>query len=86
MTASPMIIAVDAQLRHFILDQRKRKGLTQKDMATRLVIPQQSYARFEAAPERARVDRLMAVLRILEVEVIFGQRPTLEDLAQSHEW
>jgi HTH-type transcriptional regulator/antitoxin HipB len=52
---------------------RKEKGLTQVAIAERLGITQQSYAHFEANPEKATLDRLFKVLRMLDVEISLGQ-------------
>lgn len=52
---------------------RKGKGLTQAAMAERLGITQQSYAYFEANPATATVERLVTVLRMLNVEILLDQ-------------
>jgi HTH-type transcriptional regulator/antitoxin HipB len=52
---------------------RKERGLTQAAMAERLNISQQSYAYFEANPEKATLERLFTVLRMLDVEVTLKQ-------------
>ncbi|WP_321936978.1 helix-turn-helix transcriptional regulator [Paraburkholderia sp. J8-2] len=61
-----------SQLRPILVGFRKKAGLTQKDMAARLGISQQSYAAFEANPEAASVERLVRVLRLVDVEIKFG--------------
>jgi HTH-type transcriptional regulator/antitoxin HipB len=48
---------------------RKEKGLTQAAIAERLGITQQSYAHFEAKPQKATLDRIFKVLRMLDVEI-----------------
>ena len=57
------------QLPLFLTGFRKEKGLTQAAMAERLGISQQAYARFEANPETATLERLFLVLRTLDVEI-----------------
>ncbi|HEV3430164.1 MAG TPA: helix-turn-helix transcriptional regulator [Paraburkholderia sp.] len=58
-----------SQLRPMLLGFRKKAGLTQKELAQRLGISQQSYAAFEANPAAASVDRLFRVLRLLAVDL-----------------
>jgi len=52
---------------------RKEQGVTQAAMAERLGISQQSYAYFEAQPEKATLERLFTVLRMLNVEISLNQ-------------
>ena len=61
-----------SQLRPILVGFRKKAGLTQKDVAARLGISQQSYAAFEANPETASVERLVRVLRLVDVEIKLG--------------
>lgn len=61
-----------SQLRPILVGFRKNAGLTQKDVAARLGISQQSYAAFEANPEAASVERLVRVLRLVDVEIKLG--------------
>ncbi|WP_069266661.1 helix-turn-helix transcriptional regulator [Paraburkholderia nodosa] len=61
-----------SQLRPILVGFRKKAGLTQKDIAARLGISQQSYAAFEANPEAASVERLVRVLRLVDVEIKLG--------------
>ncbi|OYY10918.1 MAG: hypothetical protein B7Y67_14735 [Polynucleobacter sp. 35-46-11] len=60
-------------LRLFIRAFRKQKGVTQADMAEKLGISQQAYARFEGNPHSATFERLFLVLRILDVSVSMEQ-------------
>ena len=60
-------------LKLFIRAFRKQKGLTQADMAEKLGISQQAYARFEGNPQLATFGRLFLVLRILDVSVLMEQ-------------
>jgi HTH-type transcriptional regulator/antitoxin HipB len=52
---------------------RKLRGLTQAAMAEKLGITQQSYAYFEANPATATLERLLTVLRLLDVEISMDQ-------------
>uniref|UniRef100_UPI0013D1B480 helix-turn-helix domain-containing protein n=1 Tax=Klebsiella aerogenes TaxID=548 RepID=UPI0013D1B480 len=49
------------QLRHVLIGFRKIKGFTQKDVSERLAVTQQTYARLEANPASASIDRLYKV-------------------------
>lgn len=60
-------------LKLFIRAFRKQKGVTQADMAQKLGISQQAYARFEGNPQLATLERLFLVLRILDVNISMEQ-------------
>ncbi|MBU3640570.1 helix-turn-helix domain-containing protein [Polynucleobacter sp. Fuers-14] len=60
-------------LKLFIRAFRKQKGVTQADMAQKLGISQQAYARFEGNPQLATLERLFLVLRILDVKISLEQ-------------
>lgn len=57
------------QLRPYLVGFRKDKGLTQKDVAERLGVIQQTYARLEAAPASASIERLFRVFDVLGIEM-----------------
>ncbi|MEW4339691.1 helix-turn-helix transcriptional regulator [Chromobacterium vaccinii] len=57
------------QLRPLLLGLRKAAGLTQAQLAARLGVSQQSYARLEANPAAASVERLYRALRALDAEL-----------------
>ena len=57
------------QLRPLLIGFRKANGLTQKDVAERLGVTQQTYARLEANPVSASIERLFKVLTVLGVEI-----------------
>jgi len=58
-----------SQLRPLLLGFRKTKGLTQKDVAERLGVTQQTYARLEVNPASASIERLFRVFAVLGVEL-----------------
>ncbi|HCP1860403.1 helix-turn-helix transcriptional regulator [Enterobacter hormaechei] len=60
------------QLRPMLLGFRKVKGLTQKDVAERLGVTQQTYARLEADPASASIERLFRVFAVLGVEIVLS--------------
>lgn len=57
------------QLRPLLVGFRKANGLTQKDVSERLGVTQQTYARLEANPGSASIERLFRVFTILGVEM-----------------
>ncbi|HHN9425678.1 TPA: helix-turn-helix transcriptional regulator [Escherichia coli] len=57
------------QLRPLLIGFRKVNGLTQKNIAERLGVTQQTYARLEANPSSASVERLFKVFTVLGVEI-----------------
>ncbi|MEH3377087.1 helix-turn-helix transcriptional regulator [Enterobacter kobei] len=57
------------QLRPVLIGFRKIKGFTQKDVSERRGVTQQTYARLEANPASASIDRLYKVFSILGVEI-----------------
>ncbi|WP_454766335.1 helix-turn-helix domain-containing protein [Cupriavidus campinensis] len=62
-------IRIISQLRPILQGFRKSRGLTQAELAARLGVSQQTYARLEANPGRVSVERLHAVLQALDVEI-----------------
>jgi HTH-type transcriptional regulator/antitoxin HipB len=57
------------QLKHVLTGYRKVQGLSQKDMATKLCIKQQSYQYLESNPHKVSVGRLFRVLTLLNVKL-----------------
>lgn len=91
-------IRILSQLRPVLQGFRKARGLTQAELAARLGVSQQSYARLEANPGRASMARILAVLQALEVELALTQRgdaghpeagadaPRQPDTGQGEDW
>ena len=48
---------------------RKKRDLTQKEIADKMGISQQTYQQLESKPQNATIERLFKVLRLLEVRV-----------------
>ena len=63
-----------SQLRPTLIGFRKQKGLTQASLAQLLGITQQSYAKLEADPASASIERLFKVLQLLDVELILSEK------------
>lgn len=57
------------QLRPLLIGFRKANGLTQKDVSERLGVAQQTYARLEANPASASIERLFKVFSVLGVKI-----------------
>lgn len=60
------------QLRPFLVGFRKTRGLTQAELARRLDVTQQTYARMEANPATASFERIFRVFSILGVEIVLS--------------
>ncbi|MCA3182825.1 MULTISPECIES: helix-turn-helix transcriptional regulator [unclassified Cupriavidus] len=67
-------IRILTQLNPVLQGFRKSRGLSQADVAARLGVSQQSYARLEANPGRASMARVLAVLQALEVDLVLSPR------------
>ncbi|ARU92613.1 helix-turn-helix transcriptional regulator [Tatumella citrea] len=64
-----------SQLRLLLIGFRKAKGLTQKDLSEKLGVTQQTYARLEANPASASIERLFRVFSLLGVEMTLSSGP-----------
>ncbi|WP_109718099.1 helix-turn-helix domain-containing protein [Pantoea allii] len=73
------------QLRPLLIGFRKANGLTQKDVSERLGVTQQTYARLEANPARASMERLFRVFTILGVEVSLTSGKASSKMNQAEE-
>lgn len=60
------------QLRPLLVGFRKAKGLTQKEVSEKLGVTQQTYARLEANPAAASLERLFRVFNVLGIEMAFS--------------
>lgn len=67
-------IRILTQLNPVLQGFRRSRGLTQAEVAARLGVSQQSYARLEANPGRASMARVLAVLQALEVDLLLAPR------------
>lgn len=61
-----------SQLRSLLVGFRKAKGLTQKEVSEKLGVTQQTYARLEANPAAASLERLFRVFNVLGIEMAFS--------------
>lgn len=74
------------QLRPILQGFRRSNGLTQAQLAARLGVSQQSYAKLESAPEKASFERLFTILQILRIDLILTPRDQQDDAASRLEW
>ncbi|EKM5744996.1 helix-turn-helix transcriptional regulator [Enterobacter kobei] len=74
------------QLRPLLIGFRKVSGLTQKEVSERLGVTQQTYARLEASPASASMERLFRVFAVLGVEINLSSISSLSDTkpAETH--
>ena len=74
------------QLPAMLRSLRQRAGLTQTQLAERLGISQQSYARLEARPAAASVERLSKLLRALDAELVIHTRDDKQTTTSDEAW
>jgi len=72
-------------LRPMLLGFRKANGLTQKDVSERLGVTQQTYARLEANPASASIERLFKVFTVLGVEISLSSMANSSEMMPSGE-
>lgn len=76
------------QIKPILVGFRKTNNLTQKSLAEKLGISQQSYQTLESAPQKVTIERLFKVLSILGVKLQFidhkkiHAKPKNENLAE----
>lgn len=73
------------QLRPLLIGFRKTNGLTQKDVSEMLGVTQQTYARLEANPASASIERLFKVFSVLGVEINFSSGSITSEKTQTDE-
>jgi len=59
------------QIKPILVGFRKSHGLSQKALAEKLAISQQSYQTLESAPQKVTIERLFKVLSILDIKFQF---------------
>jgi HTH-type transcriptional regulator/antitoxin HipB len=63
-------VALPAQLRQLMRSLRKRRGLTQSDLAQRLGVGQSRVAAIERDPGAVSVEKLLEVLTLLDAQFL----------------
>lgn len=79
-------IITPEQLPAMLRGLRQSAGLTQAQLAERLGISQQSYARIEARPAAASVERLSKLLRALDAELVIHTRDDTQTTVSGEAW
>ena len=79
------------QLKPILVGFRKSNGLSQKALAEKLGISQQSYQALESAPQKVTLDRLFKVLMALGIKLQFldntkAAEPKPNNASQQDEW
>lgn len=67
-------IAIASQLSKLLKSFRKQSGMTQGELGQKLGISQRSVAQFEAHPEKAKFERVLQVLSVLDVDLVLRER------------
>lgn len=62
------------QIKPILVGFRKSNGLSQKALAEKLGISQQSYQALESAPQKVTIERLFKVLAILDIKLQFVEK------------
>ena len=74
------------QIKPILIGFRKSNGLSQKALAEKLGISQQSYQTLESAPQKVTIERLFKVLSILDIKLQFVEKnKPLENSLPSNE-
>ena len=69
------------QLKPILTGFRKSNGLSQKALAEKLGISQQSYQVLESAPQKITLERLFKVIAVLGIKLQFVDNTQLHDKA-----
>jgi len=62
------------QIKPILVGFRKSNGFSQKALAEKLGISQQSYQTLESAPQKVTIERLFKVLAILDIKLQFVEK------------
>ncbi|WP_175573140.1 helix-turn-helix domain-containing protein [Thalassotalea sp. PP2-459] len=74
------------QIKPILVGFRKSNGLSQKALAEKLGISQQSYQTLESAPQKVTIERLFKVLSMLDIKLQFVEKnKPLENSLPSNE-
>ncbi|ORU91325.1 MAG: hypothetical protein A6F72_01885 [Cycloclasticus sp. symbiont of Poecilosclerida sp. N] len=74
------------QLKPILVGYRKSKGLSQKALAEKLGVSQQSYQVLESNPQRATIERLFNVLTLLGVKLSLSSIANLAIDEHQDDW
>ena len=78
------LITTSNQVGEILRSRRKARSLPQKDLAAKLSISQERLSRLEADPGTLTLDRLIAVVNLLGLELVIRDKP--KALSTDLEW
>lgn len=64
-------VGTEKHLRNYLKALRQRNGLSQAQVAAQLGVTQQTYQRHEAQPLKMSSEKLLAILAILNTDLMF---------------
>jgi transcriptional regulator with XRE-family HTH domain len=76
-----------AEMRHALIDTRKKRGWSQRDLASRLGIGQRHISGIESGKIVPRYDTLLEIVRMLDRDLIMVPRPLVpivQSLVRDH--
>lgn len=79
--------ALPTQLRHALIEARKQRGWSQRDLAKRLSVGQRHISGIESGKIVPRYDTLLEVVRMLDRDLIMVPRslvPVVQSLIRDH--
>lgn len=80
-----MLCRSTKELALFIIDQRKKLGLTQTEVAQRVGLKQKTISAFENNPENSKVSTLFLIISALNLDLKLLDKD-VRDQAWQHEW
>jgi HTH-type transcriptional regulator/antitoxin HipB len=83
------LIRTPAQVGQLLQGQRKRLGLSQTELGTRVGLSQKRLSALELAPDRITLDQLLRMLAALELELVIQDKAASEPTSKpgpSREW
>lgn len=79
-TRSPQELAV------MVINQRKKLGLTQEEVASRVGLKQKTISAFENKPEAAKISTLFLILSAVNLDVNLLPKDAKSKSSWPHEW
>lgn len=74
------------QLKPILVGYRKSKGLSQKALAAKLGVSQQTYQALESNPQKVTIERLFRVLTLLDVRLSLSDIANPSTDSQQDDW
>jgi len=74
------------QLKPILVGYRKSKGLSQKALAAKLGVSQQTYQTLESSPQKVTIERLFNVLTLLDVRLSLSDAVSPAIKNQQDDW